>query len=69
MNRWQVGVADNGSYFIQDNDFRHDARLYLNGDFADAEQKRQFAEQAAFALNKEFGWDLASGAARAKEQK
>ena len=59
--RWTV-VSDASGTRIQDADFRHDVWLRMSGDFADAKDRDAFAAQVAFALNKEFGWDMASDA-------
>lgn len=37
--------------FVESDDFTHDVRLYLNGDFEDNEQRRAYAEEIAQRLN------------------
>ncbi len=37
--------------FVESDDFTHDVRLYVNGDFADEWQKLQYAQQIARMLN------------------
>ncbi|MGZ8317529.1 MAG: hypothetical protein ACXWVD_00370 [Telluria sp.] len=38
-------------YFLESADFSHDVRLYINGDFADDEQRRLYGETLAAQLN------------------
>ncbi|SCU75590.1 hypothetical protein CNECB9_2370164 [Cupriavidus necator] len=42
---------DNGKVFVESDDFTHDVRLYVNGDFASLEQKLAYAEEIARRLN------------------
>lgn len=37
--------------FVESDDFTHDARLYVDGDFADEGQRLQYAQQVARMLN------------------
>ncbi len=39
--------------FVESEDFTHDVRLYVNGDFADDEQAMAYAREIARRLN---GW-------------
>lgn len=38
-------------YFVESNDFTHDVRLYIDGDFADARQRCDYADSIAAMLN------------------
>lgn len=40
-----------GRYFIESDDFAHDVRLYINGDFGNDEDRRRYGEALAAALN------------------
>lgn len=50
---WWVGVTSDGKSrcFIQSEDFNHDVRLYVDGDFDCLEDKLEYAEQIAQQLN------------------
>jgi hypothetical protein len=48
---WTVGVDKDGKVFLETDDFGHDARLYLNGDFYDMEQEIKYASKLARKLN------------------
>lgn len=48
---WTVGVALDGKVYLEDNDFTHDVRLYVNGDFATPEQHWHYAADIARKLN------------------
>jgi hypothetical protein len=39
-------------FTVESDDFKHDVRLYVNGDFEDVEEKLKYAEQIAVRLNK-----------------
>ena len=41
-----------GRYFVESDDFSHDVRLYINGDFADDDACRAYGEALARTLNK-----------------
>jgi hypothetical protein len=41
-----------GRYFVESDDFSHDVRLYINGDFADDDARRAYGEALARTLNK-----------------
>lgn len=47
---WRA-VEENGKAFIESDDFTHDVRLYVDGDFANAEQKLAYAAEIARRLN------------------
>ena len=51
MSRW---VADSymEEVYVQDNDFTHDGRLHISGDFEDLRAKIKYAEMIADRLNK-----------------
>lgn len=38
-------------WYLESGDFSHDVRLYINGDFADAEQRKEYGEALAAQLN------------------
>lgn len=40
-----------GRYFVESDDFEHDVRLYINGDFACDEDRRAYGEALARTLN------------------
>jgi len=47
---WEVG-SERGEVFIGSEDFTHDVRLYVNGDFEDIEQQIEYAKTLAEKLN------------------
>ena len=47
---WRAG-NNRVDYFIESDDFTHDVRLYINGDFESDEQKMDYAEELAKRLN------------------
>jgi hypothetical protein len=47
---WSAGSGARGVY-VQSDDFEHDVRLYINGDFADAHEKLDYAVWLAERLN------------------
>lgn len=47
---WQVG-SEHEEVFIESEDFTHDVRLYVNGDFADIQQRIEYAKTLAEKLN------------------
>jgi hypothetical protein len=49
--QWTTGVTKDGRVYIQDDNFEHDARLYINGDFYDKESEIAYAERVASCLN------------------
>jgi hypothetical protein len=51
MRLWTVAVAEDGKVYLEDNDFSHDVRLYVNGDFATPEQHWEYASMLAKKLN------------------
>jgi hypothetical protein len=48
---WTVGVTTDERVYLQDDDFTHDARLYVNGDFENKEQEIKYASMLARKLN------------------
>jgi hypothetical protein len=40
-----------GRYFVESDDFSHDVRLYINGDFGSDEDRRKYGESLARTLN------------------
>lgn len=48
--KWRHG-QDNGRVYVESDDFTHDVRLYVNGDFASNEQKLAYAAEIASRLN------------------
>lgn len=49
--QWTVGTANDGRVFIQDDNFKYDARLYINGDFPDHQSTLDYAKAIAEILN------------------
>ena len=48
---WTVAVAKDGRVYLEDNDFAHDVRLYVTGDFATSEHHWEYAGILARKLN------------------
>jgi hypothetical protein len=48
---WTVAVCTDGKVYLEDNDFTHDVRLYVNGDFGSPEQHWKYASDLARKLN------------------
>jgi hypothetical protein len=48
---WTVGVTTDNRVYLQDDDFTHDARLYVNGDFENKEREIKYASMLARKLN------------------
>jgi hypothetical protein len=48
---WTVGVTKDQKVFLETDDFTHDTRLYVNGDFATKEDEIQYASNLARKLN------------------
>jgi hypothetical protein len=48
---WTVGVTKEEKVFLETDDFTHDVRLYINGDFHDKEQEIKYASNLARKLN------------------
>jgi hypothetical protein len=48
---WTVGVSADERVYLQDDDFTHDVRLYVNGDFENKEQEIKYASMLARKLN------------------
>ena len=48
---WTVGVTGEGKVFLETDNFAHDVRLYVNGDFADQEQEIKYAANLARKIN------------------
>lgn len=47
---WKAGEDDNCAY-LQSDDFTHDVRLYINGDFGDRETRMKYAKWLEYKLN------------------
>ena len=41
-----------GRYFVESDDFKHDVRLYINGDFGNDDDRRRYGEALATTLNR-----------------
>lgn len=50
---WAAGVTDENQQrvFIQSDDFTHDVRLYVDGDFESKQQRLEYAKEIARRLN------------------
>lgn len=49
---WRPGVTEDGHrHFVESDDFTHDVRLYLDGDFGSSEDKAAYMRGIAAALN------------------
>lgn len=48
---WYSGKTSDGRVFVQSEDFTHDVRLYIDGDFAGIEDKLLYAEDIKKRLN------------------
>ena len=48
---WRYNCED-GKHFVESADFAHDVRLYINGDFANAENREAYGEMIAQQLNR-----------------
>lgn len=49
---WKVVQLDDGRLALGSDDFRHDVWLYVNGDFADKQQRLRYAETLVAQLNR-----------------
>lgn len=49
--RWFVGVTADNRTYIQDEDFKHDARFYVDGDFYTGKQKMAYVRMVCEILN------------------
>ena len=50
--QWKAGHDDPcGKVFIESDDFKHDVRLYVDGDFATLEDRKEYAEHIARRLD------------------
>lgn len=50
---WYIGQnRGDKRVYVESDDFTHDVRLYIDGDFADDQQKMKYAEGVAYALNR-----------------
>ena len=51
---WHSGITQDGKrHFVESDDFTHDVRLYVDGDFADDTQKAIYTKSLAAKLNAE----------------
>jgi hypothetical protein len=48
---WTVGVSTEQKVYLETDDFTHDVRLYVNGDFENKEQEIKYASELARKLN------------------
>jgi hypothetical protein len=48
---WTVAVSKDGKVYLEDNNFSHDIRLYIDGDFATPEKHWAYASILARKLN------------------
>jgi hypothetical protein len=48
---WTVGVNAEQKVYLETDDFTHDVRLYVNGDFENKEQEIKYASVLARKLN------------------
>lgn len=48
---WTVGVSTDQKVYLETDDFTHDVRLYVNGDFENKEQEIKYASVLARKLN------------------
>lgn len=48
---WAAGKTDDGRVYVESDDFTHDVRLYVDGDFAGKEERMSYAKQIATRLN------------------
>lgn len=49
--RWTVGVTDDERVYIEDADFKHDARFYVDGDFYNFKQRLSYVQEICNKLN------------------
>lgn len=52
---WTVGVSTDQKVYLETDDFTHDVRLYVNGDFENKEQEIKYASVLARKLNGTIG--------------
>jgi hypothetical protein len=52
---WTVGVSTDQRVYLETDDFTHDVRLYVNGDFENKEQEIKYASVLARKLNGTIG--------------
>lgn len=50
--KWTTGTTSDGRVYIQDDDFKYDARLYVDGDFRNDLDKLKYAVTITEILNK-----------------
>ena len=48
---WTVGVSTDQRIYLETDNFTHDVRLYVNGDFENKEQEIKYASELARKLN------------------
>lgn len=48
---WTPGVTNDGRHYVESSFFKHDARLYLDGDFASEDDKMEYVTDLANKLN------------------
>ena len=52
IGKWKVGYEKQEGVFIESSDFKHDCRLYINGDFGSIDDEKEYAQNIADRLNK-----------------
>ena len=52
---WTVGVSTDQRVYLETDDFTHDVRLYVNGDFENKDQEIKYASVLARKLNGTIG--------------
>ena len=48
---WTVGVTKDQQVFLETDDFTHDVRLYVNGDFESKDEEIKYASNLARKIN------------------
>lgn len=56
---WSIGETDDNRIYIESDDFTHDVRLYVDGDFRDLDQRRAYVECILTALTADKASDEA----------
>ena len=62
MNKetWTVGVTNDDRVFLETDDFTHDVRLYINGDFSSKDEEVRYAAMIARKINGTWTSDSSS---------
>ncbi|WVH13940.1 hypothetical protein CASP1_00017 [Alcaligenes phage CASP1] len=48
---WHTGVTSDGRHYLESDDFTHDVRLYIDGDFAGDDDKARYAKGIEIQIN------------------